>query len=483
MTASSANAREFFHGGFEDRLAMLSAYLDHELPAGDEEQLEEALVGDPRLRQEFTQLKQAWELLDHLPATEVDRGFTRTTVEMAAVTAEEEAAASRGRAGRVWLARGGLFLAAVALCAGFGWLGYDLTAHRLSAEDRRLAEESPYIGVYELYRHVPSVTFLREVAATQRLPAAAEQETPRTVVPFDPFAPPPSAQRIAAIAEMPVPARARLAQAAERFAGLPAAQRNRTIRLHEELLARPDADELLETLLAYHEWVTSLSAAERAEFLSLPEQKRPAALAAIIQQHEAKRLREATPLELSDNDVQAIFRWLADYTQRHERELIATLPEGVRARLASIPEGRGRRWAVLRALQSEHAGHRLPRPDGEDMAVLVQSLSPPLRATLAAAETSAAKQDLLKQWLRSAVLSRGGFGPSREALAHFYAQRLTDEERRRLKELPPEQLRTELTRLFFRDQFHGGGEPRGAPRRGPGGGVRRPTAPPPRRPG
>ena len=79
----------------EDRglTEQLVSYLDGELEGGAVRRVEEALAADPHVRQELWQLDRAWQLLDELPRMQVDESFTRSTVEMIAVQAEQELAA------------------------------------------------------------------------------------------------------------------------------------------------------------------------------------------------------------------------------------------------------------------------------------------------------------------------------------------------------------------------------------------------------
>ena len=66
------------------------AYLDGELAPQDCRRVESRLATDEEYRQELHELDRAWEALDVLPASTVDDGFARTTIELACVAAEAD---------------------------------------------------------------------------------------------------------------------------------------------------------------------------------------------------------------------------------------------------------------------------------------------------------------------------------------------------------------------------------------------------------
>jgi anti-sigma factor RsiW len=136
----------------------LTAYLDGELDAPSVRAVEERLARDPAYRQQLRDLERTWDLLDRLPKSEVGEQFTRTTMEMVALAATEEAqraAAERPKLERRqrWI---GLATSAVALAAGFA-IGHALWPD----PNRRLLEDLPVVENLDLYYQVDDVEFLR----------------------------------------------------------------------------------------------------------------------------------------------------------------------------------------------------------------------------------------------------------------------------------------------------------------------------------
>ncbi|HEY4309724.1 MAG TPA: hypothetical protein VGN12_09765 [Pirellulales bacterium] len=136
----------------------LVSYLDGELDANQARRVEEALAADPRVRQEVWQLERSWQLLDELPRTEVDESFTRSTVEMIALRAEEDLVAvqeqipqRKKRFGMV-----AAILLAVAAIAGF------FTVNTIARRaDEQLLSDLPIVENLDQYREIEDIEFLR----------------------------------------------------------------------------------------------------------------------------------------------------------------------------------------------------------------------------------------------------------------------------------------------------------------------------------
>src|SRR3954468_16883043 len=107
------------------------AYLDGELAPQDCRRVESRLATDEEYRQELHELDRAWDALDALPASTVDDGFARTTIELACVAAEADltdkaAAAKAANRHRKWRLIGSGIAAGI-----FGFLaGRALVPHR-----------------------------------------------------------------------------------------------------------------------------------------------------------------------------------------------------------------------------------------------------------------------------------------------------------------------------------------------------------------
>jgi anti-sigma factor RsiW len=138
----------------------LVAYLDGELDAAARARVEERLVEDEAYRQKLARLERAWHMLDALPRTEADAKLTQSTIEMVTVAAREELQdAEQSARRRKWLGWGAALVALVAA----GLLGYRIIDRVASRPNEQLAQDLPVIEKVELYRHVDSVDFLRQL--------------------------------------------------------------------------------------------------------------------------------------------------------------------------------------------------------------------------------------------------------------------------------------------------------------------------------
>jgi len=83
-----------YHAGTADELPpseeQLVAYLDGELDDESSRSLEQRLATDSGLRSQLGRLERTWDMLDQLGRAEVGEAFTRTTIEMVALAAEQE---------------------------------------------------------------------------------------------------------------------------------------------------------------------------------------------------------------------------------------------------------------------------------------------------------------------------------------------------------------------------------------------------------
>ena len=138
----------------------LVAYLDGELPAEDRRQVEQRLADDERYRERLKELDAAWDLLNELPRADVGDTFTRTTVAMVALAAEQDVQrARRGWRWRRWLA----WSTTAAVLASAALVGYLLARGRLDRPNRQLVRDLPVIENVDVYRYAENVDWLEQL--------------------------------------------------------------------------------------------------------------------------------------------------------------------------------------------------------------------------------------------------------------------------------------------------------------------------------
>jgi anti-sigma factor RsiW len=136
----------------------LVAYLDGELDDSASRRIEQLLATDPNVRCDLQRLDRTWHLLDQLDRVTPDEDFTRTTLEMVAVAAEDDVRQKRAelprRRHRRWLIGGAGLLAAAAA-------GFFCVALLRPNPNQRLLEDLPVLQNLDPYRQVDNIEFLR----------------------------------------------------------------------------------------------------------------------------------------------------------------------------------------------------------------------------------------------------------------------------------------------------------------------------------
>lgn len=136
----------------------LTAYLDGELDAESVSQVEQRLARDAGYREELARLERAWGLLDRLPRAALDETFTKSTIEMVAVAASQEADAvlaeqPRRRRRQQWAGTAGV-LAALAV-------GFFIGTRVWPDPNQELLRDLPVLQNFELYYQADNMDFLR----------------------------------------------------------------------------------------------------------------------------------------------------------------------------------------------------------------------------------------------------------------------------------------------------------------------------------
>jgi|TARA_B110000881_G_scaffold215026_1_gene228398 hypothetical protein len=138
------------------------AYLDGELDAATNAEIEKRLADDAEFALRLQQLQRAWDLLDDLPRANSNIDFTRSTVELITVSAEDDLQATKNlvtqKKIQSWLIRSGVVGFAILL----GWFigdGY------FGRAQRQLLRDLPVIHQFDEYRLTEDLEFLKQLQA------------------------------------------------------------------------------------------------------------------------------------------------------------------------------------------------------------------------------------------------------------------------------------------------------------------------------
>ncbi len=415
----------------------LVAYLDGELDADAARRIEALLASDPEVRARLQSLERTWELLDELDETPVGDPFTRSTLEMVAVAAQEDLDRSRRQGTR----RRGMWFYAACLAAAAA-AGFAAVFALAPDPNRRLLEDLPILENFDEYRQAHSIEYLHKLRAAGLF--VGEGNGPPA--PFVGDGGDLDARR-RRVESMSLDAKRELRRTEERFRSLPPGEQQNLRRLHEELLADPDAEAIRRVLRGYCEWLGALSSYSQAELAELKPDER---VAWVKKRLEAEQRREGGK-RLGAKDMEAVREWLAAFVARNETKLLASLTEQQRKWLAEIKGDQTRRHIMLGQMWQ-----RWMAAEQADLAELRGRLSRETQRRLDD-KPPAEQWKIIAGWLRQGLRRPGDDrrppGPlardDDERLADFFENELSDDERDRLLAMPGEEMQRELLRLFL----------------------------------
>ena len=257
------------------------------------------------------------------------------------------------------------------------------------------------------------------------------------------------ASRRAMIEQMSPEEKEELKRRLDRYMSLDEAERQRVRRLHDELTSDPRGDELRAVLVRYLEWLRTLSPAQRAELLELPPAQRIEQIGSLQSQQEEQRFERLVDTGLKQEDVRLIFSWIDGYLSRYEEELLAALPQSVQQRIRAEQDDVKRRRMLMRMIQYRDSEIDFRIPTAEDLEPLILQLSPEARATLDRASDPRRKVQMMRGWVRAAMLARTAAPQvSKEELEQFFIT-LPREQQERLESLPRQRMEQALRRLYL----------------------------------
>ncbi len=266
-----------------------------------------------------------------------------------------------------------------------------------------------------------------------------------------------------------------LAERKERFDRLPGEEKSRLRALQAELEKHPENERLKEVMLAYTQWLDSLSAKQIAELQETPLKERIEQIRKLKLEQEEQRFKQLVELKLSSEDIAVLVEFMGDFAVKHKEEILAKIPQEWSHRFDSLDESRQRKFLMM-GLMGRDGKLRVDFA-AQDIASLRGKLSSQeaIKA-ITDAKTPAKQAQLIRGWLRAAAMSRGRTSVSAEEMRRFYLNDLRPEHRDVLEKLSGEELQKKLRQYYFEYRFRrrpsygrdrGPGRPReGGPREG-----------------
>ncbi len=429
----------------------LTAYLDGELDPAGSHRVEERLKHDPAYRAELARLEQAWRMLDQLDRAVVGENFTRTTLEMVATAAATDAKKSANRWSKPAI------LGAAVLVAACGLLGVACGTWIWPDPNRQLLHELPILESIDLYEQGDSIEFLRKLERAGIFDQQPGDPAAAVSMP-DTSGDDALDERRSEIERMTPPERQQLRHNQERFNRYSLADRQKMLRLLDDLDRDPHEDELRRVMIRYHEWLDTLPLSTRSELTDLPADERMEKIAALQRQQAAEQARELSDAP-TQGDMQAIVQRIEDYAWQNRHALLATLSPARQQYIERLDELNQRRAVLwLAAHQAQPGGKaRLPQWDAATLADVAGKLSLGARRRIGALASEKDKQKLVGTWIQTALRHRVELGGIRQTLPsidaaelqRFLREEFTSAQRERMLLLARDQRHRLLLRMYF----------------------------------
>ncbi len=425
----------------------LVAYLDGELPPTDCRRVESRLATDEDYRQQLHDLDRAWEALDALPASAVDDGFARTTIELACVAAQADLsqhsasaiAASRNRSWR-WMAAG-----VAAIVVGF------LIGRALLPDDNKaLVADLPAIHQVNVLPEVDDVSFLRSLSKLVPADQLVKDEPAfeRNVTELKRANSSSFEDRRTWIQSLAPEQKAELADRARAFEDSSEEQSGMR-KVMADIRQAQDASDLQRTLVAYGQWFLRHTPGEKQQLREELSGKTSDEQANLIAER-VRREDEQALHHLSDADAEKLRNEIFKLVEQHKSET------------DKIPQARERGGIAgaeaFRARQTGRTLQRLLRNDRENdrdreqtERQLIGQLSPAAQSHWDKIGRFPRERNLqIWQWIVDAL--RPKWGP-KELEEFFVSDKLSDDKRAQLLNLRTPEMQAALKQRFINSEL------------------------------
>ncbi|MGA2058993.1 MAG: zf-HC2 domain-containing protein [Thermoguttaceae bacterium] len=446
----------------------LVAYLDGELDGESCRRIEELLAVDPEVRRKLHWLEQTWEVLDELDTTPVGEDFTRSTMEMVALAAEEDVRKSLDegprRRRRTWLLCGGGMLAAG--LAGF--MAFTLLASNPNRElNKALVQDLPVLEKLDEYQQIQDIKFLRMLEVSGLFPKVESKEG-------DIVSSPPTALRAGEDLAQHIKKdldpnqKADLLQKERILTRLEPAEQNQLRQLHEEIQTDAHAEELRGIMNRYYEWFKLLPSYYRLELPNMTAEAR----IKWIRDYKQKEQTEITNRPPAGKDSEALWKWMEDYESKHEKAFLENQPDLTQKKLKGMAPSDIHHWVMWMMWPRLQAGQNKESPFSDVDLSELRSIFTPGTRILLEAKSKDQQITILQNWAHFLVRPRRGPGMEGpvddKLLADFFDKDLDEAERDRLMNLPPEDMQQQLQGDYIMKNRPPGMFPRRMDEFGPG---------------
>jgi hypothetical protein len=329
----------------------LTAYLDGELPPEEARALEQRLARDGQVRERLRELAGAWDLLDNLPRTTVDENFAKTTVAMVAVAAKEDLVELQTTAPRhkrqQWLSRAvGVTAALVLGYASFTWFWPD--------PNQALLANLSLVENWQLYQEADSIDFLNQLDRAGLFWSENTGNPDHLAM----LVPPTIKERTSYVNQLSESQRTELRRKQETFDKLEPKEQKQLRDLDMTLQTAPNSARMLEILRNYHNWLNARSPLEIVDVRKLPADQRIDKIRELQLRDEEQWVKQYRFPSHMAEDFRRVYAWLTDLALQHEKEILEHLSEQQRAMIERQPIDSRKRVLLRTWIDQEFAKRR-----------------------------------------------------------------------------------------------------------------------------
>ena len=234
----------------------------------------------------------------------------------------------------------------------------------------------------------------------------------------------------------------------QRIEALPPAARQRLREIHQQWLAHPRRDELLETMQAYYQWWTTLTIEERSRVRAETDSRRLDVIRGILQQRAEAVFGIAGETQLPRDDVSQLFEWNREFLSRRRDQIVELYRSSANRRSRRLDSRLDRPevlFFVLDRIPDDLASSLIEQ---SDIDLLREKLSDEAVAIIDAQEDHAARQKLVYRWVMSAVSAQWNPPIDERELMEFYDLEMTQRQRQLVDAMSPQRRRSAIAQMY-----------------------------------
>jgi len=252
------------------------------------------------------------------------------------------------------------------------------------------------------------------------------------------------------LGSMPPAELASLERARQQYLRLDAAEQDRRLRLHREIMRQDNAESLLLTASKFQEWLRTLNISERMDLLRIKDvDKFVAQVKRLRDRQEEMMFGSAGQTALPQQDYQQFSDWVDKFIHRHDDSLRRFF--GRRIRAFDRISRRLQPYFMYLAYASRDREHRLfDRRDVEDVRGFLSAEAQSILDELNKEE----QIKLLAAWVQNACNAKIRPPVTDQQLYQFF-QSLPPEQRQKYDDMSPRDWRRNLEQAYYRSlQFN-----------------------------